>query len=87
MENFWSLLKRSLHGTYVAVEPFHLSRYVDEQVFRYNHRKEGNHKLTDADRFNTLMSQVLGHRLTYSDLTGKSDSPHHPPTGTWTAQA
>lgn len=88
MENFWSLLKRSLRGTYVAVEPFHLSRYVDEQVFRFNHRKEGNHKLTDADRFSAVMSDVLNRRLTYAALTGKSDSPHHPPTGTGqTAQA
>jgi transposase-like protein len=82
MENFWSLLKRSLRGTYVAVEPFHLSRYVDEQVFRYNHRKDGDRKLNDSDRFAAVMTQVLGHRLTYSDLTGKSDSPHHAPTGT-----
>jgi len=82
MENFWALLKRSLRGTYVAVEPFHLSRYVDEQVFRYNHRKDGDRKLTNADRFATLMSQVSGHRLTYSDLTGKSDSPHHEATRT-----
>jgi transposase-like protein len=82
MENFWSLLKRSLKGTYVAVEPFHLSRYVDEQVFRYNHRKEGDRKLTNADRLAVLMSQVGGHRLIYSDLTGKSDSPHHETTGT-----
>src|SRR5437899_5573888 len=82
MENFWSLLKRSLKGTYVAVEPFHLSRYVDEQVFRYNHRKEGDRKLTNADRLAMLMSQVVGHRLTYSELTGKSDSPHHETTGT-----
>jgi transposase-like protein len=81
MENFWSLLKRSLRGTYVAVEPFHLARYVDKQVFRYNHRKDGGHKLNDADRFAAAMSQVLGRRLTYSDLTGKSDSPHHAPTG------
>ena len=81
MENFWSLLKRSLRGTYVAVEPFHLSRYVDEQVFRYNHRKDGHRKLNDSDRFAAVMAQVLGHRLTYSDLTGKSDSPHHAPTG------
>ena len=36
MENFWSLLKRGLKGTYVSVEPFHLFRYIDEQVFRYN---------------------------------------------------
>jgi transposase-like protein len=54
IENFWSLLKRSLRGTYVAVEPFHLDRYLDEQVFRYNHRKDDDgNKLTDADRFNT----------------------------------
>ena len=86
MENFWSLLKRSLRGTYVAVEPFHLSRYVDEQVFRYNHRKDGIRKLTDAERFSAVMSQVLGHRLTYSDLTGKSDSPHHETTGTGETQ-
>jgi transposase-like protein len=82
MENFWSLLKRSLKGTYVAVEPFHLSRYVDEQVFRFNHRKDGVRKLNDSDRFAAAMANVLGRRLTYSDLTGKSDSPHHPPTGT-----
>jgi transposase-like protein len=81
MENFWSLLKRSLRGTYVAVEPFHLSRYVDEQVFRFNHRKDGLRKLNDSDRFAAVMANVLGRRLTYSDLTGKSDSPHHAPTG------
>lgn len=88
MENFWSLLKRSLHGTYVAVEPFHLSRYVDEQVFRFNNRATKQHPRTDADRFKAAMSQVLGSRLTYSELTGKSDSPHHAPTGAGqTAQA
>jgi len=87
MENFWALLKRALRGTYVAVEPFHLSRYVDEQVFRYNHRKhEDRSKITDAERFTALMSQVLGHRLTYSDLTGKSYSPHHETTGTTEAE-
>jgi transposase-like protein len=82
MENFWALLKRSLKGTYVAVEPFHLERYVDEQVFRFNNRATKDNPLTDADRFTALMSEVLGHRLTYSDLTGKSESPHHAPTGT-----
>lgn len=86
MENFWSLLKRSLRGTYVAVEPFHLSRYVDEQVFRYNNRATKDNPLNDSNRFTFLMSQVLGHRLTYADLTGKSDSPHHPTTGTGQAQ-
>jgi len=82
MENFWSLLKRGLRGTYVAVEPFHLSRYVDEQVFRFNNRKDGDRKLTDAERFEAAMSGLAGRRLTYSDLTGKSDSPHHETTGT-----
>jgi len=87
MENFWSLLKRGLKGTYVCVEPFHLSRYVDEQVFRYNNRKhEDKSRITDAERFKTAMSFVLGKRLTYSDLTGKSDSPHHETTGTGTEQ-
>jgi transposase-like protein len=82
MENFWALMKRSLKGTYVAVEPFHLERYVDEQVFRFNNRATKDNPLNDSNRFTFLMSQVLGHRLTYSDLTGKSESPHHPPTGT-----
>jgi transposase-like protein len=81
VENFWSLLKRSLRGTYVAVEPFHLARYVDEQVFRFNNRSTRETPRNDADRFKLVMSQVLGHRLTYSDLTGKSESPHHAPTG------
>jgi len=82
MENFWALFKRSLRGTYVAVEPFHLSRYLDEQVFRYNNRGSREHKVTDADRFTLAMSRIAGRRLTYSDLTGKSESPHHAPTGT-----
>ena len=81
IENFWALLKRGLKGTYVCVEPFHLSRYVDEQVFRFNNRKDGNRKITDAERFITAMAGLAGRRLTYSDLTGKSDSPHHSPTG------
>ena len=82
LENFWSLLKRGLKGTYVAVEPFHLFRYVDEQVFRYNNRKDGDLKLTDADRFARAMSQVAGRRLTYAELTGKDGSPRHVPMGT-----
>ncbi len=84
MENFWSLLKRTLHGTYVAVEPFHLDRYVDEQVFRYNHRKDMN----DADRFSLAMSRIAGKRLTYSELTGKdADALHSSGTGTREADA
>jgi hypothetical protein len=67
IENFWSLLKRGLRGTYVAVEPFHLDRYVDEQVFRYNNRQ----KKSDSDRFKLAVSQIAGKRLTYEELTGK----------------
>ena len=71
IENFWSLLKRSLSGTYVAVEPFHLDRYVTEQVFRYNNRATKDNPLTDADRFVLAVSQISGKRLTYAELTGK----------------
>ena len=71
IENFWSLLKRGLKGTYVAVEPFHLDRYVDEQVFRYNNRATKDNPLNDADRFMLAVSQIAGKRLTYAELTGK----------------
>jgi transposase-like protein len=71
IENFWSLLKRGLNGTYVAVEPFHLDRYVTEQVFRYNNRATKDNPLTDADRFTLAASQITGKRLTYAELTGK----------------
>lgn len=65
IENFWSLLKRSIKGTYVSVEPFHLFRYLDEQAFRFNSRKG-----KDADRFIQTVKQVAGKRLTYEELTG-----------------
>lgn len=71
IENYWSLLKRTLKGTYVAVEPFHLSRYLDEQVFRFNNRATKDNPLDDADRFMLAVSQISGKRLTYADLTGK----------------
>ena len=71
MENFWSLVKRGLNGTYVSVEPFHLFRYLDEQAFRYNNRATKENPLTDADRFSTVLSQVTGKRLTYAEVTGK----------------
>ena len=71
IENFWALLKRSLGGTYISVEPFHLDRYVDEQAFRYNNRATKDNPLTDADRFALVLSQVSGKRLTYAELTGK----------------
>jgi transposase-like protein len=67
MENFWSLLKRGLGGTYVSVAPFHLFRYLDEQAYRYNNRKEMN----DEGRFLKALSQIAGKRLTYDELTGQ----------------
>src|SRR5271165_4138113 len=73
VENFWSCLKRGLNGTYVAVEPFHLERYVDEQVFRYNNRGTKDNPLNDADRMSRLCSQLVGKRLTYAELTAKGD--------------
>lgn len=71
IENFWSLLKRGLKGTYVAVEPFHLDAYVAEQVFRFNNRATKDNPLNDADRFMLAVSQIEGKRLTYAELTGK----------------
>jgi len=71
IENFWSLLKRGLKGTYVAVEPFHLDRYLDEQMFRFNNRATKDNPLNDADRFMLAVSQISGKRLTYAELTGK----------------
>jgi transposase-like protein len=66
LENFWALLKRSIKGTYISVEPFHLFRYLDEQAFRFNKRKG-----TDADRFAALVSLITGKRLEYKQLIGK----------------
>jgi transposase-like protein len=70
IENFWSLLKRGLKGTYVSVEPFHLFRYLDEHAFRYNERKG-----TDADRFVEVASTIFGRRLTFAELTGETVLP------------
>ncbi len=64
MENFWSLLKRGIKGTYVSIEPFHLFRYLDEQAFRFNERKD-----TDAGRFVKALRSVIGRRLTFAELT------------------
>jgi transposase-like protein len=66
LENFWSLLKRALKGTYVSVEPFHLFRYLDEQAYRFNSRKQ-----SDGARFLEACASVFGKRLTYTALTGK----------------
>jgi transposase-like protein len=67
LENFWSLLKRGIHGTYVSVEPYHLFRYLDEQAFRYNNRKG----LNDGERFDIAVRRIVGKRLTWNQLTGK----------------
>jgi transposase-like protein len=66
LENFWSLLKRSIKGTYVSVEPFHLFRYLDEQSFRYNERTA-----TDTQRFQKVLGSVAGKRLTWNHLTSQ----------------
>ncbi|WP_058187071.1 IS1595 family transposase [Terracidiphilus gabretensis] len=71
IENFWALMKRGLKGTYIAVEPFHLDRYIGEQVFRYNNRATKDNPLTDSDRFAFAVTQIVGKRLTYAELTGK----------------
>jgi transposase-like protein len=71
MENFWSLVKRGLKGTYISVEPFHLFRYLDEQVYRYNNRATKNNPKNDADRFQLALSQIAGKRLTFAEVTGK----------------
>ena len=70
IENFWSLLKRAIKGTYVSVEPFHLFRYLDEESFRYNTRKTA-----DGNRFSRLMASVTGKRLTYKNLIGAATTP------------
>lgn len=70
LENFWSLMKRNLSGTYVAVEPFHLDRYLDEQMFRFNNRLG----MKDYDRFYEVSSRIIGKRLMYSELTGKKQA-------------
>ena len=69
MENFWSLLKRGIGGTYISIEPFHLFRYLDEQSFRYNNRKD----IGDAGRFAKAISQIVGKRVTFSALTGNAE--------------
>ena len=62
IENFWSLLKRTLRGTYVAVEPFHMERYIDEQIFRFNNRATKDNPINDADRFCWLITDLANRR-------------------------
>jgi len=70
LENFWSLLKRTLKGTYVSVDPVHLFRYLDEQVFRFNNRKTD-----DSARFLKAAGSIVGRRLTYKALIGDPSLP------------
>ena len=71
LENFWSLFKRGINGTYVSVEPFHLFRYLDEQEFRFNNRGTRENPITDGERFDMAVRRIVGKRLTYAQLTGK----------------
>jgi len=72
MENFWSLVKRGLHGTYISVEPFHLFRYLDEQGFRYNNRvNSSGDDIGDFARFKLVLSHIVNRRITYKALIGK----------------
>ena len=73
VENFWSLLKRTLKGTYVSVDPIHLDRYLDEQAFRFNERDD-----KDGGRFRKVVSSVTGKRLMYKELIGKDVSQTTP---------
>jgi transposase-like protein len=70
VENFWSCLKRTLKGTYISVDAKHLDSYVDEQALRFNTRKD-----SDSVRFQKVLGQVPGRRLTYRDLTGQTAIP------------
>jgi len=74
MENYWSLLKRGVKGTYVSVESFHLFRYLDEQAFRFNNRATKQKPMNDGDRFDLALSQIAGKRLTFAEVTGKVGS-------------
>lgn len=74
LENYWSLLKRGIKGTYVSVEPFHLFRYLDEQAFRFNNRQD----IDDRGRFDIAVSQIIGKRLTWNRLTGKVEDTQTP---------
>lgn len=71
LENFWSLVKGCLNGTYVSVAPFHLFRYLDEQSFRFNNRSTKDRPMTNADRFAIALSQIAGKRLTWVEVTGQ----------------
>ena len=71
IESFWSLLKRTIRGTYISVDPFHVHRYLGEQAFRFNHRTD----MTDSDRFHVAICHIVGKRLTYADLIGANTAP------------
>jgi hypothetical protein len=74
IENFWSMLKRSLSGTYVKVEPYDLFRYLDEQAYRFNARKGA-----DSDRFREVLRRVSGRRLTWDEVRDRTTPEPDPP--------
>jgi transposase-like protein len=78
VENFWALLRRTLGGTYVSVEPMHLQAYIHEQIYRFNLRSRKDEKITNADRFALALSNIGGQRLTWKELTGKEDGSETP---------
>jgi len=78
LENFWSLLKRMLRGTYVNVEPFHLFRYLDEQSFRFNERKDD-----DQGRFLSVLHGIVGKGIRYAKLIAQEGGDGPQPTETW----
>jgi transposase-like protein len=80
MDNFWSLLKRGIRGTYISVEPFHLFRYLDEQAFRFNERENN-----DAGRFLKGIVGIIGRRLQYAKLIGQQSIGGLPPSESWQA--
>jgi hypothetical protein len=73
IESFWSLLKRTLKGTYVSVDPAHLDAYLDEQTFRFNEREHN-----DSGRFRKMVLSVAGRRLTYAELIGRDGATTKP---------
>jgi len=74
LEKFWSLFQRGIKGTYVSVEPFHLFHYLDEQEFWFNNRGNRQESITDGERLDLPVRNIVGKRLTYKELTGKPTS-------------
>ena len=74
LENFWSLFKRCIHGTWVGIEPFHLHRCLDEQTWRFNARK-----VDDGERFIKAVGGIGNGPLPYKRLIGEAPLEGHSP--------